>query len=155
MAKGKIHLTRHGKRELEEELEQLIATRPEMAQRIATAREFGDLSENAEYSAARELQNRTESRIREIQTILENCSIIKSTSDGKVGLGDTVIVTDGAKKREFKVVSAVEADPGNGKISDKSPLGEQLIGKKVGDQVSIAAPRSKKVYEIVEINHDL
>ena len=151
MAKEKIRLTRHGKRELEEELEQLIATRPEMAKRIAIARGFGDLSENAEYSAAREVQNRTESRIREIQNILENSSVIKGTVKGEVSLGDTVVVDDGSKKREFTVVSAVEADPANGKISNKSPLGGQLMNKKIGDKATIKTPRSEKVYEIVDI----
>jgi len=142
----------HGKRDLEEELKELTRSRPEIAQRIATAREFGDLSENAEYSSARDEQDRTERRIREIQNILENCDIIEEIADGKVGLGDSVILTSDGEEYEYKVVGAVEADPTNGKISNKSPLGEQLIGKKVGDTATIKTPKSEKVYKIIKIN---
>lgn len=152
MAKKVFHLTAHGKRELEEELAQLLSDRPNIAQRIATAREFGDLSENAEYSAARELQSRAEARISEIQNILGNSDMIKENVDGKISLGDSVTLLSDGKKYEFKVVSAVEADPTGGKLSYKSPLGEQLLGKSIGDAVTIETPKGKKIYEIVEIS---
>lgn len=152
MSKKMFYLTEHGKRELEKELDQLVSARPEIAQKIATAREFGDLSENAEYSAARAEQDRTERRIREIQNILENFDIIEEIADGKVGLGDGVVLISGDKKYEYRVVGEIEANPSEGKISNKSPLGEQLTGKKVGETVTIETPKGKKSYKIVEIH---
>lgn len=152
MAKKIFYLTEHGKRELEVEFDDLVSMRPAIAQRIATAREFGDLSENAEYSAARDEQNRVERRIREIQNILENCELIKEKTDGKIGLGETVTLMSDGQEYKYTVVGAVEADPTSGKISNKSPLGEQLMGKTVGDTAVITTPKGEKVYKIVRIN---
>jgi transcription elongation factor GreA len=150
--KKQFQLTKHGKRELEEELEQLIAGRVDVAERIAEARSFGDLSENAEYSAAREQQSRTESRIAEIEEILAGAEIIETDkTDNMVGLGDTVTLKSGKISAEYVLVGAVEADPANGKISNESPLGAQLIGKKIGERAVIDTPKGKKTYEIVEI----
>lgn len=145
------HLTAHGKRELEDELEQLISGRDEIADRIATAREFGDLSENAEYSAARDEQARTESRIAEIEEILRNVELIASDGDDTISLGDTVVLQQGKTTVEYKIVGEVEADPLNGKISHHSSLGEALIGKKPGEKITVDAPRGKIDYEILEV----
>ena len=150
--KKQFQLTTHGKRELEEELEQLVSSRTDIAERIAEARSFGDLSENAEYSAAREEQSRVETRIAELEEILAGAEIIEAeTGDGKIGLGETVILKSGRKTVEYKIVGAVEADPAHGKISNESPLGTQLINKKVGDIVVIETPKGKTKYEVVEI----
>jgi transcription elongation factor GreA len=151
--KKQFQLTAHGKRELEEELDQLIASRSDIADRIAEARSFGDLSENAEYSAAREEQSRTETRIAEIQEILAGAKIIQAdTTDNVVGLGETVVLKSGNTTTEYVIVGAVEANPADGKISNESPLGAQLIGKKVGDKVSINTPKGKKTFEILQIS---
>ena len=152
MAKKQYDLTMHGKRELENELKDLVGSRSAIADRIAEARSFGDLSENAEYSAAREEQARVESRITEIEEILSSAEIIEADkADGEVGLGETVVLKSDRSTDEYIIVGAVEADPANGKISNESPLGAQLIGKKVGDKVAIETPKGEKSFEILEI----
>lgn len=148
-----FHLTKQGVDELQAELESLIAQRSVIADRIKTAREFGDLSENMEYSAARQDQERNENRISEIEHILKNVNVIKDpTSNGKVVLGSTVkLRTEDGKTKEFQVVGTVEADPLNGKISDESPIGRALMGKKEGDQVEIKTPIETALYKIADI----
>src|SRR5690606_1546718 len=123
----------------EAEHKELVEQRGPIAERIKTAREFGDLSENAEYSSARQEQELVESRISEIENILQNVEIIKKPKgDSRVQLGSTVKLKDGnGKSKEFQVVGTVEADPLNGKISDESPIGKALLGKKEGEEVEI------------------
>jgi len=153
--KKQFHLTAAGVAELQDELAQLTALRVEIAERIKTARDLGDLAENAEYSAARQDQDRNEARITEIQHILANADVIATPkSDGKVELGSTVQLksTVGGAKKQFQVVGTVEADPLNGKISDESPIGKALLGKKVGESVDIKTPSETVTYTIVEIS---
>jgi transcription elongation factor GreA len=150
--KKQYRLTREGVDELKTELDELIAQRGPIAERIKTAREFGDLSENAEYSSARQEQERVEGRIAEIEHILLNVEIIKKPKgDNKVHLGSTVTLEDGDTKK-FQVVGTVEADPLNGKISDESPIGKALLGKKVGDEVEIKTLSDTHVYKITDIS---
>ncbi len=152
MVKKQYSLTLHGKRELEDELKDLIGSRGAIADRIAEARSFGDLSENAEYSAARDEQSRVESRISEIEDILGGAEIIEADKvDGVIGLGERVVLKSDKVVTEYIIVGAVEADPTAGKISNESPLGAQLLGKKVGDKVSIETPKGDKTFEILEI----
>jgi transcription elongation factor GreA len=147
--KKAFYLTKEGVAELRAELEELIGLRTPIAERIRTAREFGDLAENAEYSSARQEQEKVEGRISEIQNILMNAEIIKAPKgDSKVQLGSTVKLKDGGKAKEFQVVGTVEADPLNGKISDESPIGSALMGKKVGDEITI----KDTVFKITEIS---
>ena len=152
--KKQFHLTQQGVDELEKELAELTALRSEIANRIKTAREFGDLSENMEYSAARQDQERNEARIAEIEHILANVQVITApSSDDGVVLGSTVkLKRDNGKETEFPVVGTVEADPLRGKISDESPIGQALMGKKKGDTVEIKLPAETISYKIVEIN---
>lgn len=152
MAKKVFHITKQGKEDLEKELKELIDSRSDVADEIAAARENGDLSENAEYTAAREKQSRVEARIAEIEGILDGAQIIKSDGDGTISLGDHVIVSQDGKESAFDVVGAIEADPANNKISHESPLGAALMGKKVGDEVSITTPKGEKVYKVVSVN---
>jgi transcription elongation factor GreA len=140
--KKQFHLTKEGIEELETEREGLVAQRGPIAERIKTAREFGDLSENAEYSSARQEQERVESRIAEIEHILLNVEIIKKNGSKKVGLGSTVTLKNHEKKT-LQVVGTVEADPLNGKISDESPIGQALLGKIEGDEVEIGSHKFK------------
>ncbi len=151
--KKQFKLTQTGITELEIELKALIADRSAIADRIKTAREFGDLSENAEYSSARQDQDRAESRIAEIEKILQNVEVIKAPKgDSKVALGSNVsLKSPDGKTKQFQVVGTVEADPLNGKISDESPIGKQLIGKKVGEEVEIKTPAETVSYTIVSI----
>ena len=152
MAKKVFHITKQGKEDLEKELKELIDSRSDVADEIAAARENGDLSENAEYTAAREKQSRVEARIAEIEGILDGAQIIKSDGDGTISLGDHVVVSQDGKESAFDVVGAIEADPANNKISHESPLGAALMGKKVGDEVSIKTPKGEKVYRVVSVN---
>lgn len=141
--KKQFYLTKDGVEELKLELEELTAQRGPIAERIKTAREFGDLSENAEYSSARQEQERVEGRIAEIENILLNVEIIKKTNGSKkVQLGSTVTIKNHETKT-FQVVGTVEADPLNGKISDESPIGQALMGKVEGDEVEIGAHKYK------------
>ena len=148
-----FHLTKEGVEELEKELELLNSKKPEIADAIRTARELGDLKENAEYQAARADQENNENRISEITNILQNVEIIKKPKgDSKVQLGSSVKLKNGKQVKEFKVVGTVEADPLNGKISDESPIGSALIGKKLGDMVEIKTATEVLEYKIEEIS---
>jgi len=148
MNKKEIHLTAEGKKELEKELETLIAKRPEIAEKIATARAFGDLSENEEYSSARAEQKMTENRILEIQDILKNAKVIKAGKRSTVSLGTSVKLDLGGRKLEYTVVGATEADPTKGKISNESPIGKVIMGHKEGETLDF---NGKKV-KIISIN---
>ena len=146
-------LTKDGINELQNELDQLIDKRSDIAEAIKTARELGDLSENAEYQSARSEQDRNETRIAEIENILLNSEIIKKPKgDSKVQLGSIVKLKGGGKSKEFQIVGTVEADPLNGKISDESPIGQALIGKKEGESVEIKTPNDTTTYKIVDIS---
>lgn len=152
--KKQFHLTQQGVEELKAELQELTGLRSEIAERIKTAREFGDLSENMEYSAARQDQERNESRIAEIEHILANVQVITAPkTDSKVVLGSTVkLKSSMGKEKQFQVVGTVEADPLNGKISDESPIGEALLGKKEGEEVEIKTPTETISYKIIDIS---
>ncbi|MDB5177687.1 MAG: transcription elongation factor GreA [Candidatus Saccharibacteria bacterium] len=145
-------ITKEGKKELEAELEKLKGRRGEIAVKIADARDYGDLSENAEYDAAREDQGLVESRIAEIEDILLNADIIKGGKKSSVGLGSKVELKNGKKMITYTVVGPVEANPLEGKISNESPIGTALFGKKVGEKASVTTPKGTINYEIVAIS---
>lgn len=147
-----FRLTKEGVDELKTELNELTAQRSVIADRIKTAREFGDLAENAEYSSARQEQEKNETRITEIEHILQNTEVIKAPRAARaVQLGSVVRLKGSGRAKEFQVVGTVEADPLNGKISDESPIGQALIGKRVGDKVEIHTPVENSSYKIAEI----
>ncbi|HVS59042.1 MAG TPA: transcription elongation factor GreA [Candidatus Saccharimonadales bacterium] len=151
--KKTFRLTQEGVDELKAELDTLVSARSAIADAIKTAREFGDLAENAEYQSARQEQDRNESRISEIENILQNVEVIKKPKgDSKVQLGSQVVLKNDGKTKEFQVVGTVEADPLEGKISDESPLGKAVLGKKVGEAVEIVTPAETATYQIVEIS---
>lgn len=144
-----VSITAEGRAELERELESLIARRPEITEKIATARSYGDLSENEDYSAARGEQKVVEGRILEIQEILKHAKIIRAGKKTKVAMGATVTIESDGKTQTYTVVGAVEANPLEGKISDESPIGKALMGQKVGDTIMLP---NRKVYKITEIS---
>ncbi len=145
-------LTKDGIAELAKEHDLLIAERGPTADAIKTAREFGDLAENAEYQSARQEQEKLEARITEIENILQNAQLItRPKGDSKVHIGSTVTVKNNDSK-QFQVVGTVEADPLNGKISDESPIGKALIGKKLGDEIEIVTPSDTIKYKITAIS---
>ncbi|MBR3177820.1 transcription elongation factor GreA [Candidatus Saccharibacteria bacterium] len=146
--KKSVNITKEGKKELEEELKALKARRPEIAEKIATARAFGDLSENEEYSSARSEQKTVENRILEIEDILKNAKIIRSAGHSKVVLGATVKVKVDDKEKTYSIVGPVEANPLEGKISNESPIGKALLGLTKGETITI----NGKTYKVVEIS---
>ncbi|MCL1929624.1 transcription elongation factor GreA [Candidatus Saccharibacteria bacterium] len=124
-------LTLHGKKKLENRLQELLAERDDIVARVVDARAQGDLSENAEYDNAREEQEQNQASIDEIEAILADVEIIPEGGADIVALGSSVTLNNGST---YKIVGPVEAAPLDGKISNESPLGQALIGKKVGDK---------------------
>lgn len=147
MINKSVNLTADGKKELEKELAELIANRPAITERIATARDFGDLKENEEYSSARNEQKIAESRILEIQDILKNAKIIRGGKRTKVDLGATILLKMNGKEVEYTLVGPTEANPLAGKISNESPIGKALIGRKASEDFDF----NGKTVKIIEI----
>ena len=148
-----LHLTQEGLDELKNELDELKNNRlPNAIERVQDAREHGDLSENSEYHAAREDLNLLEGRIDELEELISKAKLVKKTTNSQVDVGNKVTVSTDGKSHTFHVVGKYEADPVNKKISDESPLGQALIGKKVGEVVTYLAPVGKIIYTIDEIH---
>ena len=151
----KVILTEEGKKKLEDELNNLkIVRRREIAGKIKDARGQGDLSENAEYDAAREEQAKIEARIEELEKMLRNVEVIETDANkNKISLGSQVKLLDIELQEEviFMIVGSTESDPANGKISNESPLGNALIGHKTGDIVDVNSPDGIIKYEVIEI----
>ena len=146
-------LTQDAVDKLKEELNMLSTVkRREIANRIQVAKDLGDLSENAEYSDAKEAQGMNEGRILEIQSIIKNATIFAGAKKGQVGLGSALRVRVNGAEKDLQIVSFNEADPIEGKISNESPLGQVLIGKKEGESVDFTTPRGDIVrYEVSKI----
>ena len=153
----KVILTEEGKQELEKKLEYLkMVKRPEITERIKIAREFGDLSENAEYDAAKNEQALIEGEIIEIEAKLKVAEVITvNVKKDTVGVGSKVKFTDqrNGKVYEFEIVGTTEADFKAGRISNESPIGKALIGKKVGEVVTVEAPASSYEVKIEKVTY--
>jgi len=150
----KIYLTKEGLAELKKEYDDVInVKRPEVLARVTQARNMGDLSENAEYVAAREELTFIDGRIDELEIILKQAVIIRDvkTASHAIKLGSTVTLHSGGKKEIFTVVGEWEADPENKKISHESPLGKMLLGKKIGEKVQVDAPAGKITYSVISV----
>lgn len=151
--KTKFRLTQLGVDELKSELQELASRRKGVADKLKTAREFGDLGENAEYHTAREEQGQIEGRVAEIEHILKNIELIKEPKNANtVELLNTVDLNGNGTKLSVTIVGSVEADPAANKISDESPMGRVLLGKKVGDKVEIKTPTGATLYTIKAIS---
>ncbi|MEK7084031.1 MAG: transcription elongation factor GreA [Patescibacteria group bacterium] len=128
---------------------------PELAKRIDDARQMGDLSENAEYHAAREEMAWAQSHVKEVEYILDHAEIIDDASvlgkKGTVHVGSVIRVATGGKEREFTIVGGQEADPAKGKISNESPTGEAFLGKKKGDDAQVKTPGGMQTYKILDV----
>lgn len=147
-------ITQEGYNKLKEELDLLSTTRrKEIAERIERAKELGDLSENAEYSEAKDAQALNEGRILELTNILKNVTVVESikSSGGKIDMGSHIKVSCDKKEKEFIIVSFNEADPLNGKISNESPIGMAFLGKKKGDEVVVETPKGEFKYKILDV----
>ncbi len=157
MAKGKQMLyTQQGYQELVEELRRRrVEERDKIKKDIAEARSFGDLSENAEYDAAREAQGKNEARIKELEELIENAVILDESSidTSVVSLGSTVKVYNAAVDAEmtFSLVGSNEANPAENKISDQSPIGASLIGKREGDSINVEVPNGTVSLKLLEV----
>jgi len=154
----KFPMTAVGAKALEEELARLLAERPKISEAIATARELGDLKENAEYHAAREQQGLSEARIRDIEAKLSNAQIIdirQIPPTGKVIFGATIEIAncDTDESLRYQIVGEDEADIKQSKISVTSPIARALIGKEEGDTVTVKTPGGVVDYEIIEVQH--
>ena len=150
---NKVHLTAEGYSELQAELQKFKAKEPQAVDRVTKAREFGDLSENSEYHAAREDLAMVQGRIEELEELLARASVIKNPPKRLVvDLGCKVTVTHDNSETTFILVGDYEADPQKRKISHDSPLGQALIGKKVGEKVEFEAPVGKVIYTIKRID---
>lgn len=159
MAEKKNILTYEGLKKLEDELQDLkVNKRQEVAQKIKEAREQGDLSENAEYDAAKDEQRDIEARIEEIEKILKNAEVIDEDEldHGSVNFGSKVTVFDMEFNEEvtYKIVGSTEADILKNKLSNESPLGIALMKKKIGDVVTVEAPDGNFEYKIIDIQRD-
>ncbi len=155
MSEKKIYLTEEGYRDLKKELDELInVKRPENIQAIKEARALGDLSENADYDAAKNDQAEIEGRIKRIEKMLENVEIIEKKSSDVVALGSTVSIKycdDEDETDEYEIVGSQEADPFVSKISNESPIAKAIMNKKVGDVVEVESPNGVYKIEITAI----
>ena len=151
-----VILTEEGYTKLTEEIEYLSTTkRREVAERIKEAREFGDISENSEYDDAKNEQAQLEYRIQSLEQKLRNARVIDtehvSTETVSIGARVTLREAGGDAVREYSIVGSAEADPKNARLSNESPVGRALLGRRKGDKVTIPAPRGALQYEIVSI----
>ena len=156
MEEKKTILTYAGLKALEDELENLrVVKRKEVAEKIKEAREQGDLSENAEYDAAKDEQRDIEARIDELEKILKNVEVVveEEVDLEKINVGCTVLVHDDEfdEEIEFKIVGSTEANSLQGKISNESPVGQALMGKKVGDVVDVETPAGNIRYTVLKV----
>lgn len=147
-------LTKENKEALEKELAELAGPRRrEIISAIEYAKSLGDLSENAEYHAARDAQGKLEDRIQQIEYVLKHAQVVDRPSDGSVAVGCNVVVQKVGEPntRNFQIVGSEETDMLSGKISYKSPIGQALNGKKVGDIISVSTPKGEIEYKIVSV----
>ena len=147
-------ISQEGYNKLKEELECISTVkRKEIANRIQLAKDMGDLSENAEYSEAKDAQAFNEGRIIELRQALKNVTIVKNGQNGgQAAMGSKVKVKVNGEEREYTIVSFNEADPGNGKISNESPLGQAFLDKKSNDNVSVDTPKGTTEYKIISVS---
>ena len=149
----KFILTRQGLTSLKSEYDELTRVkRTQITKRIQTAREFGDLSENSEYDAAKEEQSLLETRIAQLEDVLKRTQIIEPVKKADfVVIGSTIVVEIEGEKDEFTIVGTIEADPSKKKISNESPVGTAMLGAKVGEVVEVVTPIIRAKYKILEI----
>lgn len=153
MKDKKLQLTKEGLQKIKDELEERkTSIRKEIADRIENARKMGDLSENSAYKAALEDRTLNEKIIKDLEDMVTRAEVIKKSSNGEVSLGSSVVVSVGGREMNYEVVGAMEADPTGGSISNESPIGAALIGRKPGDEVKIELPAGERVFKIVKVS---
>ncbi len=154
MQNDQSYITAEKKKEITKELADLKSVkRPEIIEKLEYAKSLGDLSENAEYHQAREEQGKLEDRIRELEVILKNSIVIEKHNSSKVEIGCTVTLqkTNGTEKKVYQLVGSQESDLANGKVSNISPIGQALYGKKKGEMAIVSTPKGDIEYKILNI----
>lgn len=152
MPKKEILITQEGLEKLRQELHELTTVRrPEIVNRIKEAKALGDLSENAEYTSAKEDQSFVEGRIQEIEQILKSAKVVTESQTDTIGIGARVTVRVEGDDDTFEIVGPTESDPENGKISVDSPVGRALLGHKSKQKVTVETPDGSVLYEIVSV----
>lgn len=151
---NQIQITKQGFKSLQDELDTLSnEKRPKLVERLAFARTQGDLVENSDYQNAKDELEFLDGRISELEEVLKQAVVVTARSkSGQVSFGTKVTVKTNGKEQLFEIVGEWEADPANRRISHTSPLGQALVGKKVGDKVQVTAPAGKLTYEILQIS---
>ena len=153
--KKEVFLTKEGLEELAVELDNLKqVVRPEVISQIKEARAQGDLSENAEYHSARDRQGHVEARIKELEYLIDNATIIEETKSDVVSVGSKVKIkySDDGEEEEYSIVGSTEADPFENKISNESPIAKVIMGKKKGETVTVESPNGNYDIKIISIN---
>lgn len=144
--------TKSGYEQLQKEKQKLQERRPQVVINLSNAREQGDLSENAGYHAAKDELSQIDSRIRELDVLLRLGKIVEADQNTQVGFGSHVKVEVNSREMEFTIVNALEADPKVGKMSDESPIGKALLGKKIGDTFEVQTPAGTSTFKVLSIN---
>lgn len=150
--KKDILMTQEGLEKLQSELTELVKVRrPEIVSRIKIAKELGDLSENAEYTSAKEEQSFVEGRIQELEQLIKYAKVVEGAHSGTIGIGSTVTVNVEGDDDSFEIVGPTESDPDKGRISIDSPVGQALLGHKAKDSVSVQTPDGAVTYKILKV----
>ena len=148
-----VYMTAEGLTRLQKELRQLITVdRPRVAHRIHEAKLDGDISENAEYEDAKQEQAFLEGRIATLEAQIKHAEVIEATNGDKVGIGSKVVIKGGEGEETFTIVGSAEAAPREGRISNESPVGVALMGRKKGDKVTVQAPAGSIEYTVVAVS---
>ncbi len=145
------HFTPEGLEKLKQEQQQLLTERPDAVEHLRRAREMGDLSENGYYKASKFKLISIDNRLRHLAQLIKYTHLIQATDNNTISLGNTITISDGKNQTEYMLVGAFESNPTEGKISNASPLGRALLGKKVGETVEIQTLRGKTTYKILAI----
>lgn len=151
--KKQILMTQEGLSKLQQELKDLIEVRrPEIVNRIKVAKALGDLSENAEYTSAKEEQSFVEGRIQELEQIMKQAKVVEEVHTDTIGIGSKVGFEIEGDKDQFELVGSTESDPENGRISIDSPVGQALLGRKAGESVAVETPDGSVTYKITKVS---
>ncbi|HKL16970.1 MAG TPA: transcription elongation factor GreA [Patescibacteria group bacterium] len=145
------YLTPHGEKKIKKDLSNLEESIPEIAERISQAKEKGDLSENAEYTAAKEEHRRVQEEIDRLRNLLNTAKTIEKSEGDKVGIGCQVTVEKNGDQKTYILVGSEESDPSNGRVSYESPLGQALMDKKVGEVATFETPKGEINLSIIDI----
>lgn len=144
--------TKDGYEKLEKEQEALLIKRKDVIETLKKAREMGDLSENGLYKTAKFELGDTDRKLRRAKIMLKQATIVTKSTSGTVGIGSTIVLLVGDKEDTYTIVGDFEADPGNKKVSQNSPIGRALMGRKVGDTISFSAPSGNVAYTLLKIS---